>query len=232
MKIEPGHIAVITGAGTGMGREMARQLATAGVHLSLCDISQDNLAQTRELCLADAPAGTRVGVFTADVSREADLLAFRDAVLATHGGQHINLLINNAGIGGGGGFVNGDRAEWERTFGVDWFGVYYGTRAFMPLLLAAAAGHIVNVSSVNGFWASLGPTVSHTAYAAAKFAVKGFTEALITDLRLNAPHVLCSVLTSRGRLLRRLCHPLQPLRTRCEFEIRFAHNKCPVLFWF
>jgi NAD(P)-dependent dehydrogenase (short-subunit alcohol dehydrogenase family) len=63
----------------------------------------------------------------------------------------------------------------------------------MPMLLKADAGHIVNTSSVNGFWGSLGPTVSHTAYSAAKFAVKGFTEALISDLRLNAPHIKCSV---------------------------------------
>ena len=63
----------------------------------------------------------------------------------------------------------------------------------MPMLLASDEGYIVNTSSVNGFWASVGPDVSHTAYSAAKFAVKGFTEALITDLRLNAPHVKCSV---------------------------------------
>ena len=152
-----------------------------------------SMAQSRELCLKDAPTGTRVSTFVADVSREAELQAFRDAVIAVHGGQHINLLVNNAGIGAGGGFVAGSRNEWERTFNICWFGVYYGARTFMPLLVAANEGHIVNVSSVNGFWASLGPGVPHTAYAAAKFAVKGFTEALITDLRLNAPHVKCSV---------------------------------------
>jgi len=72
-------------------------------------------------------------------------------------------------------------------------GVYLGVRTFMPLLLKADEGHIINTSSVNGFWASVGPGVSHTAYAAAKFAVKGFLEALMTDLRLNAPHIKCSV---------------------------------------
>jgi NAD(P)-dependent dehydrogenase (short-subunit alcohol dehydrogenase family) len=89
--------------------------------------------------------------------------------------------------------INDSREEWERTFNVCWGGVYYGVRTFLPMLLAAEEGHIVNTSSVNGFWASLGPQVSHTAYAAAKFAVKGFTEALVTDLRLNAPHIKCSV---------------------------------------
>jgi len=71
--------------------------------------------------------------------------------------------------------------------------VYLGVRTFLPLLLKADEGHIVNTSSVNGFWASLGIGVPHTAYSAAKFAVKGFTEALINDLRLNAPHIKCSV---------------------------------------
>lgn len=85
------------------------------------------------------------------------------------------------------------RDEWERTFNVCWFGVYYGTRAFLPMLLKADRGHIINTSSVNGFWASVGPTIPHTAYSAAKFAVKGFSEALQTDLRINAPHIKCSV---------------------------------------
>jgi NAD(P)-dependent dehydrogenase (short-subunit alcohol dehydrogenase family) len=129
----------------------------------------------------------------ADVSNEAQLLAFRDAVMAEHHTDHIHLLFNNAGIGGGGSFVNEPRDEWETTFNVCWGGVYLGCRTFMPLLLAAPAAHIINTASVNGFWASLGPNIPHTAYSAAKFAVKGFTEALITDLRQHAPHVKCSV---------------------------------------
>ena len=85
------------------------------------------------------------------------------------------------------------RDEWERTFNICWGGVYNCTRAFLPMLQNAEEGHIVNTSSINGFWASVGPCTPHTAYSAAKFAVKGFTEALITDLRINAPHIKCSV---------------------------------------
>jgi NAD(P)-dependent dehydrogenase (short-subunit alcohol dehydrogenase family) len=191
MNIQSGQIAVVTGGGTGMGRALCRQLSAAGVHVALCDVSAAAMAETRSLCLAQAPAGTRVTTCLADVSQEAQVLAFRDAVIAEHRTQHINLLFNNAGIAGGGSFVNGNRADWERTFGVDWFGVYHGARAFMPLLVASSAGCVINVSSVNGFWASLGPGVPHTAYSAAKFAVKGFTEALINDLRANAPHLSC-----------------------------------------
>ncbi len=184
---------MVTGGGTGMGRELARQLSAEGCHVAMCDVSAENMAETVELCTAEAPSGTRVTTFVADVSQEDQLLAFRDAVVAEHSIDHINLLFNNAGIGGAGSFVADPRGEWETTFNVCWGGVYLGTRTFLPLLLAASEGHIVNTSSVNGFWASLGPNVPHTAYSAAKFAVKGFTEALITDLRLNAPHVKASV---------------------------------------
>ena len=192
MKNFEGKLAVITGGGTGMGRELARQLVTAGCQVAMCDISLETMAETRELCEQDAPQGV-VSTFQVDVADEQQVLAFRDAVQHTHDTDHIHLLFNNAGIGGGGSFLNDSRQEWDRTFGVCWSGVYFCTRAFMPMLLASDEGHIINTSSVNGFWASLGPESSHTAYSAAKFAVKGFSEALVTDLRRYAPHVKVSV---------------------------------------
>lgn len=184
-----GKIAVVTGGGTGMGRELTKQLVADGCHVAICDVSTENMAETKAQAEALAIAGARVTTHVCDVSDEPQVLAFRDAVLAQHATKHVNLLFNNAGIAGGGSFVRDDRAEWERTFGVCWYGVYYCTRAFLPLLIASDEGYVINTSSVNGFWASIGPAVSHTAYSTAKFAVKGFTEALITDLRLNAPHV-------------------------------------------
>lgn len=194
MKDFAGKFAVVTGGGTGMGRELARQLIAEGCSVAMCDVSDRNMQETIALCTSDGiPQGARITGHVADVSDEAALIRFRDDALAAHEIDRLHLLFNNAGIGGGGSMVVDDRAEWERTFNVCWGGVYYGVRAFLPALMAADEAHIVNTSSVNGFWASLGPHVSHTAYAAAKFAVKGFTEALITDLRLNAPHVKCSV---------------------------------------
>lgn len=187
------RIAVVTGGGTGMGRELVRQLAAEGCHVSTCDVSPDDMAHTVELALSDAPSGTRVTHFVADVSDEAAVVAFAAHVAEAHATDHIELLFNNAGIGGGGSFVSDPRHEWDTTFNVCWGGVYLCTRAFLPLLLAAETGHVVNTSSVNGFWASLGPGIPHTAYSAAKFAVKGFTEALIADFAVNAPHLRASV---------------------------------------
>src|SRR3546814_8826961 len=119
--------------------------------------------------------------------------AFRDHVTSHFGTDHVHLVFNHAGIGGGGSFLVYERDAWERTVGICWGGVYNGCRAFLPLLVASDGGHLVNVSSVNGFWASIGPYTPHTAYSAAKFAVRGFTEALLTDLRINAPHVQAHV---------------------------------------
>jgi len=185
-------LAVITGGGTGMGRALAEQLTAEGCHVAICDVSAENMAETKRLCEARAH-GVRISTHPCDVSDEGQVLAFRDAVTAQHATKHINLLFNNAGIAGGGSLLNDSRADWERTFGVCWFGVYYCTRAFLPLLVASDEGYLVNTSSVNGFWACLGPDTAHTAYSSAKFAVKGFSEALVVDLRLHAPHVKVAV---------------------------------------
>lgn len=186
-------LAVITGAGDGMGRSLAIKLTAAGCHVALCDLFPESVARTAELCAAAASSNVRISHHVCDVSDESQWLAFRDAALAEHDSAHINLLFNNAGVAGGGSMLENDRAQWERTFDVCWGGVYLGVRTFLPALVASDEGRIVNTSSVNGFWASMGPDVAHTSYSAAKFAVKGFTEALITDMKLHAPHVEASV---------------------------------------
>ena len=194
MKDFAGKTAIVTGGGTGMGRELVRQLVAEGCNVATCDVSARNMAETVELCLAARPPqGTRVTAHVADVSIESQLQRFRDEFAEQHETDKLHLLFNNAGIGGGGSMIADRREDWERTFNICWGGVYFGVRTFLPLMMRADEAHIVNTSSVNGFWASLRPNVSHTAYAAAKFAVKGFSEALMTDLRLNAPHIKCSV---------------------------------------
>jgi len=176
-----------------MGRELVVQLATEGCSIAMCDVNKDNMGETALRAAAVAPEGTKITTHLCDVAKEDEVLRFRDEVLAQHNTDHINLLFNNAGIAGGGSFVTADETEWLRCFNVCWGGVYNGARAFMPLLVRSDAGYIVNTSSVNGFWATIGPDTSHTAYSAAKFAVKGFTEALMEDFKVNAPHVNVSV---------------------------------------
>jgi NAD(P)-dependent dehydrogenase (short-subunit alcohol dehydrogenase family) len=194
MKEFSGKIAVVTGAGSGMGRELVRQLVAEGCHVAMCDVSARRLAETEQACrAAGLPQGVRLTAHAADVSHEPDVLRFRDEAAAQHATGHVHLLFNNAGISGGGSLIVNDRAEWERTFDICWGGVYLMTRAFLPLLRAADAAHLVNTSSINGFWASVGPDVPHTAYSAAKYAVKGFSEALVADFRMNAPHIKVSV---------------------------------------
>src|ERR1700729_350812 len=194
MKDFAGKTAVITGGGTGMGRELARQLVAEGCNVAMCDVSADAMAETKRLCEVERlPQGLRITTHIADVSIEDQLQRFRDELIEQQATDKIHLLFNNVGIGGGGSLFTNTREQWERTFNICWGGVYFGVRTSLPMLLKADEGHIVNTSSVNGFWASVGLGVSHTAYSAAKFAVKGFTEALMNDLKLNAPHIKCSV---------------------------------------
>jgi NAD(P)-dependent dehydrogenase (short-subunit alcohol dehydrogenase family) len=184
-----GKLAVVTGGGSGMGRELVRQLAAQGCSVAACDWHPDAVAETASLTGADAGSGILVTSHACDVSDEAQVLRFRDELLGQHARDHVDLVFANAGIGGAGSFVSDSREEWEHTFAVDWWGVYNCARAFLPLLIASGDGVLVNTSSVNGLWAALGPGMPNTAYSAAKFAVRGFTEALIEDLRSNAPQV-------------------------------------------
>jgi NAD(P)-dependent dehydrogenase (short-subunit alcohol dehydrogenase family) len=188
-----GKLAVVTGGGSGMGRELVRQLAAEGCSVATCDVNADAVAESAAAARAGAAPGVEVTSHACNVSDEAQVLRFRDELLAGHGTDHVDLVFSNAGIGGGASFVSDSREEWERTFAVDWWGVYYCARAFLPLLIASGDGVLVNTSSVNGLWASLGPGMPNHAYCTAKFAVRGFTEGLIEDLRVHAPNVRVAV---------------------------------------
>ena len=184
-----GKLAVVTGGGSGIGRELVVQLAAAGCAVAACDLNEAGLAETA----ARAEGGARVTTHVCNVADGEAVERFRDEVMDQHATDHVHLVFSNAGIGGGGSFIAGPRDEWERTFGVCWGGVYNCARAFVPLLIASDEGCLVNTSSVNGFWTTAVPGMPHTAYSSAKFAVKGFSEALLEDFRVNAPHVKVAV---------------------------------------
>src|SRR5512144_1786670 len=135
MKDFAGKIAVITGGGTGMGRELARQLVAEGCNVAMCDVSPEAMAETKRLCEAEKlPQGLRITTHVADVSIEEHYIHFRDEWVDQQKTDKIHLLFNNAGIGGGGSMIDNSRAEWERTFSICRGGVYLGVRAFLPLL--------------------------------------------------------------------------------------------------
>ena len=142
-----------------MGAELTIQLAEQGCFVALCDVNAKNGAEIAKKANQVATGGATVTAHVADVSKEADWLRFRDDVLREHKGRQINLLFCNAGVAGGWSFINTQktsREQWEQSFGINWYGVYYGCRTFMPLIVASPEGAIVNTSSINGMWASTG----------------------------------------------------------------------------
>ena len=118
-----GRLAVVTGGGSGMGRELVVQLTAEGCSVALCDMHEDSLAETVRLAEKEAPPGTRITTHICDVADESSVTRFRDDVLAQHDTDHVDLLFNNAGIGGGGSLFTNSRAQWERTFNICWGGV-------------------------------------------------------------------------------------------------------------
>ena len=135
-----GKLAVVTGGGSGMGRELVRQLAAEGCSVAACDLNPGAVAEIAARAQEGAPPGVRVTSHACDVAEEAQVLRFRDELLERHASDHVDLVFSNAGIGGGESFVNTRRETWERTFAVDWSGVYYCARAFLPLLIASGDG--------------------------------------------------------------------------------------------
>lgn len=188
-----GKVAVVTGGGSGMGRELTIQLAAAGADVAICDVNAANMDATLEVAAPTAAPGVRLTACAADVADRVSMDAFAAHVATEFDTGAIHLLFNNAGVSGGQSIVNGTEDNWDSTFAITWGGVLNGTRAFLPMLLAADRSQVVNTSSVNGMWACLGPHGPHVAYSTAKHAVKGFTEALIVDFRMNAPHVTAAV---------------------------------------
>jgi len=171
-------VAVITGAGSGIGRALALQLASAGSHLAISDINPDGLAETQSLIKQASPAAT-VRTYGLDVSDRDAVFKHADQVKADFGTTH--MVFNNAGVTIVAKIKDISIEELEWLLGINLWGVIYGTKAFLPMLLAQNEGHIINISSVFGIIAV--PTQS--AYHISKFGVRGFTECLSRELEID-----------------------------------------------
>jgi short-subunit dehydrogenase len=182
VKVRPGDVAVITGAGSGVGRALAVRLAGRGCVLLLADIDETGLSQTAGQV---EEAGAACTSHVVDVADRAAVEAFAAGVAARH--AHVNLLINNAGVTVVDEAESMDYEDFEWVMQINFWGVVYGTKAFLPSLRRADAAHIVNMSSVFGL---MGMPLQ-SAYNASKFAVRGFTEALKMELAGSHIGVSC-----------------------------------------
>ena len=169
-------VAVVTGAGSGIGRALSVELARRGAKLAICDVDTHGLAETEALV---KQAGADVMADHLDVSQREVVLAYADDVIAHFG--RVNLVFNNAGIAFTGDVEEMSFKDIDRVMDVDFWGVVNGTKAFLPHLVASGDGHVVNISSIFGLFSV--PTQS--AYNAAKFAVRGFTESLRQEMALD-----------------------------------------------
>ena len=177
MKTFKGKVAAITGAGSGMGRELAIQLAREGCEVAISDIGEKGLSETAALV---GETGTKFTSAKVDVASREQVYAWADRVVSEHG--KANLIFNNAGVALGATVEGMSYEDFEWLMNINFWGVVYGTKAFLPHLKAAGEeGHIINISSVFG----LAGIPSQSAYNAAKFAVRGFTESLRQELEIQ-----------------------------------------------
>ncbi|NOJ47045.1 SDR family NAD(P)-dependent oxidoreductase [Bradyrhizobium archetypum] len=187
-----GSAAAVTGAASGIGRALALEMAARGCDLALGDRDEAGLQQ---LAAEVAKVGTRkVSMHRVDVGVPAEIQAFAQAAIAAHPG--LNIVINNAGVALLGAFSEVDQTQMEWLFNINFWGVVHGTRAFLPHLSTRHEAHIVNLSSIFGIVAPPG----QTAYCAAKFAVRGFSESLRHELAMTNSKVKLSVVHPGGVL--------------------------------
>ncbi|MDM8398880.1 SDR family oxidoreductase [Acinetobacter baumannii] len=176
MKSFKNKVAAVTGAGSGIGQAIAIALAKQDCHLALSDISEAGLAKTVELL---TPYSVKVTTQKVDVAKRDEVATWAKAVVDEHG--QVNLIFNNAGVAIGSTAEGVSYEDLEWLIGINFWGVVYGTKEFLPYLKQSGDGHIINISSMFGLTAQ--PTQS--AYNASKFAVRGFTESLRQELDMQ-----------------------------------------------
>ncbi|WP_298197568.1 SDR family oxidoreductase [Novosphingobium sp.] len=200
-----GKVAVVTGAASGIGRAIAMSLAARGCHLALADVNEAGLHETA----ARLGSVVRISLHRIDVSDRAAVAAFPDRVVAAHGG--VDILVNNAGVALGGRFDQVTEADFDWLLSINFHGLVSMTRAFLPRLEQRPESRIVNLSSIFGIIAPPG----QAAYAASKFAVRGFSEALRNELAMSRSPVGVTVVHPGG------------IRTAIADNARVAANTDP-----
>jgi len=183
------RVAAITGAGSGIGRALAVDLAGRGAHLALSDIDEVGLSETVSLCEG---FGVKVTAQRLDVSDRPAMYAWADQVVEDHG--KVNLIFNNAGVSLADTIEEMSYEDFEWLMNINFWGVIHGTKAFLPHLQAGGEGHVVNLSSVFG----LISVPLQSAYNAAKFGVRGFTDALRMELEMAGGGVSCTTVHPGG----------------------------------
>ena len=176
MKSFTDKVAAITGAGSGIGRALALNLAAQRCHLALSDINEEAVKETAAQAQKH---GVKVTTARLDVSDAAAVQAWADQVVAEHG--KVNMIFNNAGVSLGSTAEGVSREDFEWIMGINFWGVVYGTQAFLPHLKASGEGHVINISSLFGLLSGPGQST----YNASKFAVRGFTECLSQEMMVT-----------------------------------------------
>lgn len=189
MKNFADKVVVVTGAASGMGRDLALQLADKGARVAISDMNPTGLEETRAMLEA---TGADVHSQVLNVAEREAVLEYADTVVSHFG--KVNAVFNNAGIAHHGEIEQTEFKTFERIMDVDYWGVVNGTKAFLPHIIASGDGAIVNTSSLFGLMAVPG----QSAYNAAKFAVRGFTEALVQEMRLAGHPVTVSCVHPGG----------------------------------
>jgi NAD(P)-dependent dehydrogenase (short-subunit alcohol dehydrogenase family) len=200
-----GRSVLVTGAASGIGRETALAFARAGADLFLCDLNEAGLGET---AAAAEAFGRRARVRRVDVANRHEMRLFAEAVHAEV--EAVDVLVNNAGVGLGGGFLETPLEEWDWIVGINFWGVVHGCHFFLPRMVARRRGHVVNVSSVAGYVA----TEQLAAYSTTKFAVFGLSEALRDELGPHGigvttvcPGIINTPITQSSRMLGRAATP-------------------------
>ncbi len=189
MKSLKNKVAAITGAGSGIGQALAMNLAQEGCHLALSDVNKKGLEQTLKLL---KPYSVRVSHQCLDVSDQQAVFSWAEQVVKDHGS--VNMIFNNAGVALSGTVQSLSIEDYKWIMDINFWGVIYGTKAFLPYLEESGEGHVINISSVFGLTSQ--PLMS--GYNASKFAVRGFTESLRQDLEITGSNVTTTCIHPGG----------------------------------